>query len=95
MEKMKKKNFFFRFRGFSVKLVCNLKFWNTDNMKSPKKKFSREMIGNFYKLHHSKGKLYTYTNFKKSGFSKSQIHAIMQTFDQTGGQKSIMPWKTD
>ena len=53
------------------------------------------MIGNFYKLHRSKGILYTYTNFKKSGFSKFQIHAIMQTFDQTGGQKSIMPWKTD
>ena len=42
------------------------------------------MIGNFYKLHRSKGILYTYTNFKKSGFSKSQIYAIMQTFDQTG-----------
>ena len=39
------------------------------------------MIGNFYKLHRSKGILYTYTNFKKSGFSKSQIYAIMQTFD--------------
>ena len=43
-KKWKKKFFFFRFRGSSVKLVCNLKFWNTDNMKSPKKSFLEKWL---------------------------------------------------
>ena len=45
---------------------------------------SRQHIGDFYKLHHGKGKLYTFTNLKASGYSKSQIYDIMAKFDKTG-----------
>ena len=86
--KIKKKKFpifpFFR------EIVVLFNFQDLSKMKVPKRLITREMIGNFYKLHHSKGKFHTYTNFKASGFSKSQIYTIMANFDQNGsvGRKS-------
>ena len=46
---------------------------------------SRDSIANFYKLHHNKGKSYTYNHFKMSNYGKTQIYAIMKRFDETGG----------
>ena len=45
---------------------------------------TRESIAIFYNLHHSKGKAYTYNQFKKSAKSKTQIYDVMKQFDETG-----------
>ena len=59
---------------FFSEIEVQFNFQDLSKMKVPKRLITREMIGNFCKLHHSKGKFHTYTNFKASGFSKSQIY---------------------
>ena len=41
-----------------------------------------DLIALFYKLHHEKGKSYTFIHFKNSGLSKAGIYKIMQRFDE-------------
>ena len=43
-----------------------------------------DLIALFYKLHHEKGKSYTFIHFKNSGLSKAGIYKIMQRFDERG-----------
>ena len=48
------------------------------------RKVVRESISTFYQLHHHKGKLYTYEQFKHCGMAKSSIYDIMARFDKRG-----------
>ena len=44
----------------------------------------KNSIVEFYKLHHDKGKLYTYSHWKNSSVSRKTIYRIMSRFDEDG-----------
>ena len=45
------------------------------------RKILRESIKTFYELHHHKGKVYTFDQFKQYGLAKSSIYDIIARFD--------------
>ena len=53
-------------------------------MYSSKRKTLKNSIIEFYKLHHDKGKWYTYKAWKKSDMSKSGIYDLLNKFDTQG-----------
>ena len=55
-------------------------------MNSAKKKRMRDAIKTFYDLNHDKGKAYTFKEFKKCGYSRSQVYRIIDSFEKRGFQ---------
>ena len=44
----------------------------------------KDSLVEFYKLHHNKGKVYTYKQWKNSSLSKTSIYRILTRFDEEG-----------
>ena len=53
-------------------------------MDSSKRKTLKNSVIEFYKLHHDKGKLYTYKAWKNCGLGKTAFYAMLKKFDNQG-----------